>query len=287
MKEKTRLKLKIISSFIMCALSLFSIVSLTVAWFAVNDKTDGNGMAVTGSHDNDVVGYEFYGLTKDNASGNYSLKLAQNASDALGEYDTLASDYSAVLKIYLTRRAQSDVVKLSVNTTADYFLGDNVKLSDGTEIKYPLLPPKITDISRPQDDGKNYTNSLTSVIAFSVFSADEAAGISENGYLTDLPTEERLTTLIDLENPNVDGTHTPKENVYLTQLGSEDLSVYREIYRGVERDALYVFLTYDALLINTVFSANIGNDDMYLNGENGLPYPIPFVCDFSITVDIT
>ena len=46
MNVKSKSKLKMISSLITCALSFFSLVTLTLSWFAMNKDTDAGGMGV-------------------------------------------------------------------------------------------------------------------------------------------------------------------------------------------------------------------------------------------------
>lgn len=133
MQEKTRLKLKIISSFAMCVLSLFAMVSLTLSWFAVNDRVDGNGMSVATQNDQELLGYEYYRLKK--GDGGYALTQTDAAYGTLGVYDALSDDHALVVKLYFKRDEQKTTVKLSARTETRYFLGDNGKTVGSQTLK--------------------------------------------------------------------------------------------------------------------------------------------------------
>lgn len=282
MQEKTRLKLKIISSFSMCVLSLFSVVSLTLSWFAINNKTHGNGMSITSSDDNELLGYEYFSVKK-NAANTYGLTEISGISPSLGAYDALSSDYSVAVKVYLRCPEGITAATFTARTAADYFLGD---------AGYRLLPPQTDNPSMPladgkTDSGKSYTNSLTSLVAFAALTNEESAALS-GGTATSLPSGTRLSSFIDLNN-QADGKHVVSPTVAVTQTGngaaSSAVELQNDTYRGEDCRSAYIFITYEPLLVNTVFSANIGNDKMYVtNAATGEPYPIPFVCDFSIEI---
>lgn len=262
MKEKIRLKLKIFSSLLMCLLSLFSIVSLTLAWFAVNDKASGDGMNVAVSQSEILDGYQIYRVNG-TSNGAYELtELPNNQTPSLNVYDDLAGNYQLVVKLKFKSDAKN--VKITGLTSTNYFLGDG---------NHPLLSAKSeSELNVPKTgsyNGSDYTNALSSIVGMTLLTDDEVSAF-ENKTLTQLPQESRLSVFIS-------GSVVSSEIEIAT---TSDLNAY-------------VFITYDALLVNTVFSVNIGNDDMYLTdsngsiltGENGLPYPIPFVWDFSIAAE--
>lgn len=289
MQEKTRLKLKIISSFAMCVLSLFAMVSLTLSWFAVNDRVDGNGMSVATQNDQELLGYEYYRLKK--GDGGYALTQTDAAYGTLGVYDALSDDHALVVKLYFKRDEQKTTVKLSARTETRYFLGDNGKTVGSQTLNYKLLPPSLSDPTKPSDEGKGYTNALSSVVTFTALTHAEIADMTD-GVLTSLPTGDRFSTFIDVDAANTSGVHTVNESVEIsTQKGGGSVARYAESaqYKGQDCDSACVYLTYDSLLINTVFSANIGNDDMYVlkDDESGEYYPVPFKCDFWLFADLT
>lgn len=271
MKETTRLKLKIVSSFLMCVLSLFSIVSLTLSWFAFNDKASGDNMAVVGSANDLVENCEYYRVKK--AAGGYGMqKLPTNETPSLNVYDVLSGEYQLVVKI--TLKEGVGAVKLGGNTTTDYFLGDG---------KHPLRSAKsVTELHVPKEGtytdesgvSHTYTNVLSSIVGICVLTETESAAALDNK-LEKLPLDSRLSTFIERTENTI----------------SKDIVVAE--FSDTTRE-IYVWITYDALLVNTVFSANIGSEDMYLKdettnavltGADGLPYPIPFKWDFSLVVE--
>lgn len=268
MQEITRKKLKIVSSLIMCVLSLFSVVSLSLAWFAVNNSTRGDGMDVVVRNETYVLGTTYHKITK-TTDGKYALGTAQTEL-SLGKYNALDNDYSVLLKIYLDASAEEKTVRLAAETTTSYFLGDG---------EHPLLPPSASDNTQPDTTGRGYTNALSSIVAFAVLTPQEVAAV-KGSTLAQIPTQNRLTSLIDQT------TQKPQNNVNVSQDGATSLSLSDDNYNGQACKAVYVVITYDDLLVTTVFSANIGNDVMSTTDDGGESVPIPFERDFTLFVDV-
>lgn len=268
MKERTRLKLKILSSLMMCILSLFSVVALTLSWFAMNDRTQGNGMNITVEHSLDYLGCAYYKVV----SGSQGYGLEECREPSLGAYGALESDYQLVVKICMLC-PEEDRFSLAAKTWTNYFLGDpvNVKL---------LLPPRADNTGLPNNDGKDYTNALSSIVSFGVLTEQEVAAI-KCGTLTALPSESRMVNFIDLTN------HSVNESVMLKQGTDTAITTVADQYGDVECRAIYALITYDPLLVNTVFSVNIGNGEMYVSNGEGGNFNIPFVCDFSLYLEET
>ncbi len=112
---------------------------------------------------------------------------------------------------------------------------------------------------------------------------DEASNITENTenkQLDALPSENRLVNFIDLTNNTVNGS------ISLKQAENTAIAPVKNTYNGIDCGAICIFITYDSLLVNTVFSANIGNNDMYLfDDQKQRYYDTPFVCDFSLLLE--
>lgn len=209
----------------------------------------------------------YYQVVK-NSDGKFGLRgFASNEIPSLSVYDALAGDYQLVVKIDLVSGVEK--VEISGTTSVDYFLGDgNHPLLSAKSVGEPHVPKTGTTT-----DGKSYTNSLSSIVGLTVLTADEATAL-ESGSLATLPKEDRLSTFVSSSGGGY--------------------SISADIVVGeCEGSSVYAYVTYASLLVNTVFSANIGNDDMYLkqNGEvvtgsDGLPYPIPFKWDFLLAVEV-
>lgn len=51
MNERIKNRIKLVSSFLMCVLSLSAAITLSFAWFAKNDTVNGGGMSVAIEND--------------------------------------------------------------------------------------------------------------------------------------------------------------------------------------------------------------------------------------------
>ena len=60
MNERIKNRIKLVSSFLMCVLSLSAAITLSFAWFAKNDTVNGDGMSVAIESDANVVGAEYF-----------------------------------------------------------------------------------------------------------------------------------------------------------------------------------------------------------------------------------
>ncbi|MDY2900795.1 MAG: hypothetical protein SOT09_02105 [Candidatus Borkfalkiaceae bacterium] len=64
MNEGIKNRIKLVSSFLMCVLSLSAAITLSFAWFAKNDTVNGGGMSVAIENDANVVGRSILLRTK-------------------------------------------------------------------------------------------------------------------------------------------------------------------------------------------------------------------------------
>ena len=176
MNERIKNRIKLVSSFLMCVLSLSAAITLSFAWFAKNDTVNGGGMSVAIENDANVVGAEYF-IAEKNGSNNGStqLKFKKITNDEpvrMGAYDILDKKYQLLAKVYL--KSDMETIRVTGNTQTAYFLG--ALDLENNKSKYPLLPPS-GDVNVPQesttDDGVTYTNVLSSVINFTIFTADE------------------------------------------------------------------------------------------------------------------
>lgn len=257
MERKTRLKLKMIVSLFTCVLSLFSLVTLSLAWFAMNGKTDADGMNVIIKKDKIVSACEYFVAdnreTQSGTAGYSFVTATAEDKNRLGTYDVLGDKYQFLIKVNL---ASATTVKVSAKTETDYFLG-SASAKDGEHL--------LTA------DGTG--NALSSVVSFAVLNREDlTANDNGNGYkIAALPEntscffDRSASALESATEPFPVVTLTPENGLNVT--ADENGNAY-----------FFIMLSYDPLLVSTVFAANIGNDVI------GSDVDVPFVLDFEIGV---
>lgn len=271
MKEKRKQRLKLISSFFLCLIMLFSATTLTFSWFAHNRNVDGSGIDVSVGNDGTVLDYAFYRINTTDTGGGYLFEITDRSSARLGTYDALKQSYPVLLKIYLKESVTASTVTATTATT--YFLGN----CNG---KYPLL--EAGEESGLNADGETYTNALSSIVGMAVLPAEsvkaETQGNKISYRLNSLPESDKMSTFID-KNKISDETVAP-ETITLTATSDDIGNDKYTDGSGAESDCkiLYILLSYDPTLISAVFSVNIGNSD------GNSPEEIPFYNDFLLTI---
>lgn len=286
MNERIKNRIKLVSSFLMCVLSLSAAITLSFAWFAKNDTVNGGGMSVAIENDANVVGAEYF-IAEKNGSNNGSTQLKfkkiTNEPVRMGAYDILDKKYQLLAKVYL--KSDMETIRVTGNTQTAYFLG----ALENNKSKYPLLPPS-SDVNVPQesttDDNVTYTNVLSSVINFTIFTADEikARADGTEGYYfagTALPSGNRLAKFIDSTD-----AEKPTSSINLVQTaGSNTVTTGGpEEFNGQQCRTLFIMFSYDEAIMEKIFSDNLGNTNMYTYIDGNL-INIPFKCDFTISFD--
>ena len=285
MNERIKNRIKLVSSFLMCVLSLSAAITLSFAWFAKNDTVNGGGMSVAIENDANVVGAEYF-IAEKNGSNNGStqLKFKQVPADAarMGAYDILDKKYQLLAKVYL--KSDMETIRVTGNTQTAYFLG----ALENNKSKYPLLPPS-GDVNVPQesttDDGVTYTNVLSSVINFTIFQAGELTALTNGGgyeLVSDtLPSGNRIAKFIDSTD-----AEKPTSPINLVQTEGIDTVTTGgpEEFNGQPCRTLFIMFSYDEAIMEKIFSDNLGNDNMYVE-SNGTLLNIPFKCDFTISFE--
>ena len=291
MNERIKNRIKLVSSFLMCVLSLSAAITLSFAWFAKNDTVNGGGMSVAIENDANVVGAEYFVADK-NASNNGSTQLKfkkiTNEPVRMGAYDILDKKYQLLAKVYL--KSDMETIRVTGNTQTAYFLG----ALENNKSKYPLLPPS-SDVNVPQesttDDGVNsitYTNVLSSVINFTVFAAGESeikARTDGNGYelVSDtLPSGNRIAKFIT--DSTTATAPTPTINLVQTAGIDTVTTGEAELFNGQQCRTLFIMFSYDEAIMEKIFSDNLGNNNIYVE-SNGTLLNIPFKCDFTISFE--
>lgn len=286
MNERIKNRIKLVSSFLMCVLSLSAAITLSFAWFAKNDTVNGGGMSVAIENDANVVGAEYF-IAEKNGSNNGStqLKFKKVPADAarMGAYDILDKKYQLLAKVYL--KSDMETIRVTGNTQTAYFLG----ALENNKSKYPLLPPS-GDVNVPQEStagGVTYTNVLSSVINFTIFQAGELEARTDEteGYYftgTDLPSGNRIAKFI--ANSATATAPTKTINLVQTTTGNEVTTGGPEEFNGQPCRTLFIMFSYDEAIMEKIFSDNLGNTNMYTYIDGNL-INIPFKCDFTISFE--
>lgn len=286
MNERIKNRIKLVSSFLMCVLSLSAAITLSFAWFAKNDTVNGGGMSVAIENDANVVGAEYF-IAEKNGSNNGSTQLKfkkiTNEPVRMGAYDILDKKYQLLAKVYL--KSDMETIRVTGNTQTAYFLG----ALENNKSKYPLLPPS-SDVNVPQestaDDNVTYTNVLSSVINFTIFQAGELTALTNgSGYelVSDtLPSGGRIAKFIDSTD-----AEKPKPTINLVQTEGIDTVTTGgpEEFNGQPCRTLFIMFSYDEAIMEKIFSDNLGNNNIYVEDSEGNLINIPFKCDFTISFD--
>lgn len=288
MNERIKNRIKLVSSFLMCVLSLSAAITLSFAWFAKNDTVNGGGMSVAIENDANVVGAEYF-IAKKNGSNNGSTQLKfkkiTNEPVRMGAYDILDKKYQLLAKVYL--KSDMETIRVTGNTQTTYFLG--ALDLESNKSKYPLLPPTSGDINEPQESiagGVTYTNVLSSVINFTVFTADEIKARTDEteGYYFagTLPSGNRIAKFIDSTD-----AEKPTSSINLVQTeGSNTVTTGGpEQFNGQPCRTLFIMFSYDEAIMEKIFSDNLGNTNIYVENNDGTLINIPFKCDFTISFE--
>ncbi len=255
------------TSLFLCIASLFSCVTLTLAWFAFNDNVSGSGIGVGAEKKTDLIAYEYYiaDTSEENKDKFVFLKTTDETKQKPGAYDVLNKKYQLLIKLYL--RADAQKVLVSAETDTDYFLGD------GTE-EHRLAA------ALPADG--TLKNPLSSVVAMRGMAADELSAdtSTNNGYVWTENTNKEYVKF--MASTGADATPMGAVTVCETTLETTETftgtGYNGSAYTNEECKTAYILISYDAALIEAVFSANIGNSDI-VNLEE-----VPFMCDFEIKV---
>lgn len=286
MSERIKNRIKLVSSFLMCVLSLSAAITLSFAWFAKNDTVNGGGMSVAIENDANVVGAEYF-IAEKNGSNNGSTQLKfkkiTNEPVRMGAYDILDKKYQLLAKVYL--KSDMETIRVTGNTQTAYFLG--ALDLENNKSKYPLLPPS-SDVNVPQEGtagGVTYTNVLSSVINFTIFQAGELTALTNgSGYelVSDtLPSGGRIAKFIASA-----AATAPKPTINLVQTEGIDTVTTGgpEQFNGQTCRTLFIMFSYDEAIMEKIFSDNLGNTNMYTYIDGSL-INIPFKCDFTISFD--
>lgn len=272
MKPQVKQKLKIFYSLTMCFISLFCIVTCSLAWFARNENVNGTGMSVTVQKSGGLLGVEFFVEDKNVESG--FLRAADQNSVTLGKYDLLTNDYRILVKVYVKNTFEADSLKFVARTSTDYFLGDG---------NHNLLPVLNAD----NVTSAGYTNALSSVVGFYALQSADFTSSSNGCTVNGLATIEKnlKNFIVDTETTNGDGTTTTTTSVSSSvNVGTAYLS--DDTYTASDGTttnckSMFLLVTYDKGLMTRVFTANLGNKNI-TNVD-----AVPFAYDFTLSIEPT
>lgn len=267
MNVKSKSKLKMISSLITCTLSLFSLVTLTLSWFAMNKDADAGGMGVLIKDTSLVKSVEYYVADSD-ADGYVFKPAATQAGNVMGKYDILADKYQFLIKVTLHSQMN---VKVAGSTQTDFFLG-SATATNGLQLTQTGY----------KEDGTTINNALSSVVAISAFvSADTTVDIAKSAdaagnttyTIAQLPQNQ-----VGFFNGNAGPAADIAASLNKTPVITDSLSVVADN----NENGGYVFfmmLTYDSNLMSAVFDANMENP---VFTEGTADSAIPFLLDFEL-----
>ena len=267
MQKRARQKLKMFTSLFLCIASLFSCVTLTLAWFAFNNNVSGGGIGVGAEKKADLIAYEYYvaDTREENKDKFLFVKTTDETKQKPGAYDVLNRKYQLMIKLYL--RADAQKVLVSAETDTNYFLGDGTQ-----EHRLAAALPADGTLKNP----------LSSVAAMrGVAAGEELAGDTNNGYVWTENTEEKYVKFMKDSSAN----SVPRSAITMPEITlPESTETFTgtgydgSVYTNEECKTAFILISYDAALIEAVFSANIGNNDIVNLDE------VPFMCDFEIKV---
>lgn len=265
MQKRARQKLKMFTSLFLCIASLFSCVTLTLAWFAFNNNVSGGGIGVGAEKKADLIAYEYYvaDTREENKDKFLFVKTTDETKQKPGAYDVLNRKYQLMIKLYL--RADAQKVLVSAETDTNYFLGDGTQ-----EHRLAAALPADGTLKNP----------LSSVVAMRGVAAGELSGDANNGYVWTENADEYVKFMagssadfVPRSAITVCDTTLPESTETFTGTGYDGSA-----YTNEECKTAFILISYDAALIEAVFSANIGNSDIVNLDE------VPFMCDFEIKV---
>lgn len=265
MQKRARQKLKMFTSLFLCIASLFSCVTLTLAWFAFNNNVSGGGIGVGAEKKADLIAYEYYVADTSEANKDKFLfvKTTDETKQKPGAYDVLNRKYQLMIKLYL--RADAQKVLVSAETDTKYFLGDGTQ-----EHRLAAALPADGTLRNP----------LSSVVAMRGVAAGELSGDANNGYVWTENTDEYVKFMADSSADSVPRSAITMPEITLPESTETFTGTGYDgsAYTNAECKTAFILISYDAALIETVFSANIGNNDIVNLDE------VPFMCDFEIKV---
>lgn len=271
MKPQVKQKLKIFYSLTMCFISLFCIVTCSLAWFARNENVNGTGMSVTVQKSGGLLGVEFFVEDKDVESG--FLRAADQNSVTLGKYDLLTNDYRILVKVYVENTFEADSLKFVARTNTSYFLGDG-----NHDLLRELTADNVTSAG--------YTNALSSVVGFYALQSADFTSNSNACTVNGLATiEKKLKTfIVDTETTNGSTTTTTTSVSSSVNVGTAHLM--DDTYTASDGTttnckSMFLLVTYDKGLMTRVFTANLGNKSI-TNVD-----AIPFAYDFTLSIEPT
>lgn len=272
MKPQVKQKLKIFYSLTMCFISLFCIVTCSLAWFARNENVNGTGMSVTVQKSSGLLGVEFFVEDDDVESG--FLREANQNSVTLGKYDLLTNDYRILVKVYVENTFEANSLKFVARTNTSYFLGDG---------NHDLL----RELTADNVATAGYTNALSSVVGFYALQAADFTS-SSNGYTVNgLATIEKnlKNFIVDTKTTNADGSTTTTTSVS-SSVNVGTAYLMDDTYTASDGTttnckSMFLLVTYDKGLMTRVFTANIGNQAI------ADVKTIQFAYDFTLSIEPT
>ncbi len=270
MTERSKKKMKIVSSLVMCILSLFSGITLSLSWFAKNREVTGTGMRLSIDGSGLLLGWECYSVVTDTEGDNFYFEKISNDDAKLGTYKLLENKYQLLVKLCF--QIDIDTVTVTAKTSTDYFQGD------GEDERHFLLDGD----GKYNGETKDYVNSLCGVVSLSTLTG-EVKTDSENYdcYIENLPTD----TAVFVDDTKNTGAKILPEITIGSNIVTIDGTIKLSDGTDEKCKVVYLLMSYDRDLIAKVFSANLGNPNISgVVGTGSVVPSVPFDCDFGISV---
>ena len=129
---KNKKTLKIAGATSVTLFSLVSVFAATIAWFALNDNVNGDGMNVTVASGSDLSILHCYAVRYDGEKGAIAVDISSGTQQiTMSEYDTIFTDRNVntplFLRMELTDFDQNDNITVTIPCDGEYKVDDKVQ----------------------------------------------------------------------------------------------------------------------------------------------------------------
>ncbi|MCQ2771679.1 MAG: hypothetical protein MJ238_00160 [Bacilli bacterium] len=224
--ESVRMKTgKLVSLISLTMANVVGLSLVTLAWFTTRPITDGDAGNIAVIKDQVVKEVNFYPYSSkmSGTKTQYYFDKTPISSKTLGYYSIINSGYQLLMEIVLES-------EMSISVTAETYSDSYLGIVERDENDNPIYSLHATG------------NSLSSIVCFYGLNNTELT-INETFYSVDLTTySSRKTNFI---------------NADYTDLVDDKKA---RVCQFSNTDRVYVVIDYDEISIETIYSANLGND---------------------------
>lgn len=247
---------KLLSLFLLAMANMVGLSLVTFAWFTAKQKVDNGTNNIVAIKDEIVEDVKFYSFdtTQQGTKTQYLFNTTPISERDLGKYSIINSGYQLLVEIDFVPNSSASV---RIETIAESYLGQVSYNEDGT-VNYSL---------------SERGNSLSSIVCFYAFSEEDVV-LSDSGTFFTVNLSDSISGKKGFVNDDYTGLLPGKSN---------------EICNVSNADKLFVVIDYDEASIETIYSANLGNDvtsgvgDNMVSDDEGHTY-IEYVADFKLII---